>query len=130
MSIEKKIEDLIASIDANTAALVKFAGGGQAADAKPATPAATKPAATKPAATKPAATKPAAKTEEQLSDEATGATKEAVGKAVEAMLSANKRKEAIALMKEVKADPLSVSGIPESAYEAFLEGAEAILLGT
>ena len=120
MSIEKKIEDLIASIDANTAALVKFAGGGQAADAKPATPAATKPAATK----------PAAKTEEQLSDEATGATKEAVGKAVEAMLSANKRKEAIALMKEVKADPLSVSGIPESAYEAFLEGAEAILLGT
>lgn len=55
-----------------------------------------------------------------------GPTKVQVGEAVEKMLGANKRDEAVALMKTFKA--ASVSTLKESDYAAFLEGADAILM--
>jgi hypothetical protein len=59
-------------------------------------------------------------------EEPKGPTREDVGKAVESMLAANKRKEAVALMKEFGAT--SVSSLDAAKYAAFLEGAEAILM--
>ena len=107
------------------------------APATPATPA--KPAATpaKPAAK--AATKPA-KSEEQIVAEAVakGAaeaeaaadaapTKEDVGKAIQSMLQANKRAEAVALLKEYNAS--SASGVPPGSYAEFIDKVQGILLG-
>lgn len=88
----------------------------------------------------PKAVRPAkpVKTEEQLAQEAAAAeaaadtadesapTREAVGLAVESMLKANKRTEAVALLKKFGA--ASVSALPLDKYIEFLEAAEAILL--
>lgn len=115
-----------------------------ATTAKPATTAA-KPAA---AAAKPAAAKPAAKpakTEDDLANEAIaaqrereaaqdaaeaagdgGPTKEQVGEAINAMLAANLRKEAVALLAKFGAK--SVSGVPVEKYAELVEEAEGLLV--
>jgi hypothetical protein len=74
------------------------------------------------AAARVAATEAAADAEEAP----TGATKEAVGKAVEAMLKANKRKEAVALLKKFGAE--SVSSLAATNYDAFVEEADGVLM--
>ena len=55
-----------------------------------------------------------------------GPTKADVGTAVEKMLGANKRTEAVALMKKFGA--ASVSTLKETDYEAFIAAADAILM--
>jgi len=106
----------------------------QGADKQPAQSEAPVKPAKSPKQSKPA------KSEEQLVAEAaeriakteaeaevsTSATKEAVGKAVEAMLKANKRKEAVALLAKLGAT--SVSSLAESNYAAFIEEADAVLM--
>lgn len=107
-----------------------------------AAPAGTKPAADKPAATKPTTTakgattkpttiKPPAKPEEQVvadavevgaSDE--GPTEEKVGKAIADLLAANKRKEAVALLKKFGAT--SKSTLKPEYYADFLEEAALV----
>lgn len=129
MSIDKKVDDLIAALDRNTSALLL-----NRATATATTPAAA-PAA-KP--TKPA--KPA-KTEEQLAAETlarvaateaateaeeTGATKEQAGEALNELLKANKKAQAIALLKKFGA--ASLSGIPADKYGEFIEQANDVLL--
>jgi hypothetical protein len=96
---------------------------------------ATKPAVDKPK--KDTAAKAAAKTEAQLTAEMTArvkateeaatpvVTREHVAKSVEAMLKANKREEAKALLKQFGAT--SVSSVPEDDYEAFVSAAEGII---
>jgi chorismate mutase len=140
MSIEKKIEDLIASIDKNTAALIALVG----------TPIATaKPVAAAPKVVKLA--KPA-KSEEEVVQEfvAKAAAKAAAEDAAEVqavegtataarvesvigdMLKANKRKEAIGLLASFNGAK-SKTGIIEQGADvmaAFVEQAEAILLGS
>lgn len=112
--LEQKIEALIDAIEKNTAALL----GNKVAAATPA------PAAAKAAK----ASKPAPKAEAPVEEveEAAGPTKDAVSKAVESLLKANKRQEAIDLMAQFKAK--SVSTIQESDYAAFIEAADEILL--
>jgi hypothetical protein len=94
----------------------------------------TKPAGDKPK--KDAAAKAAAKTEAQLTAEMAArvkatedatpvVTREHVAKSVEAMLKANKREEAKALLKQFGAT--SVSSVPEDDYEAFVSAAEGII---
>ncbi len=87
---------------------------------------AEKPKAEKPAKVKAEKAKPAPEPEPEVADEPEGPTKEDVGKSVEAMLAANKRKEAIALMKKFGAT--SVSSLDAKNYAAFLEESEAILM--
>jgi hypothetical protein len=87
---------------------------------------AEKPKAEKPAKAKAEKAKPAPEPEPEVADELEGPTKEDVGKSVEAMLAANKRKEAIALMKKFGAT--SVSSLDAKNYAAFLEESEAILM--
>jgi len=111
MSIEKKIEDLIASIDANTQALIALAAAPVAAD---------KPDPVK----TPKANKPKVVKEEPKKVEA---PTETVGSMIEKMLKANKRKEAIELLKSFSAT--KASDILEENVEAFIEGAQSILLG-
>jgi hypothetical protein len=108
MSIEKKIEDLIASIDANTQALIALAAAPVAAD---------KPESVK-------TPKPKVVKEEPKKVEA---PTETVGSMIEKMLKANKRKEAIELLKSFSAT--KASDILEENVEAFIEGAQSILLG-
>jgi hypothetical protein len=57
---------------------------------------------------------------------ASGPTKEEIGKLVEALLKANKRKEAVGLLQQFKAK--SVSALRPEDYAAFAEGAEALLM--
>lgn len=90
----------------------------------------TKLAATKPA-TKLAAIKPAPKTEEQVVADAAeagagdeGPTEEKVGKAIADLLAANKRKEAVALLKKFGAT--SKSTLKPEHYADFLEEAALI----
>jgi hypothetical protein len=109
MSIEKKIEDLIASIDANTQALIALAAAPVAAD---------KPDPVK------TPNKPKVVKEEPKKVEA---PTETVGSMIEKMLKANKRKEAIELLKSFSAT--KASDILEENVEAFIEGAQSILLG-
>ena|ERR1017187_4456644 len=59
-------------------------------------------------------------------DEAEAVSKQLVGEAVEKLLGANKRAEAVALMKKFKAT--SVSSLDEKHYAAFLEEADALLM--
>lgn len=99
-------------------------------------PAADKPAATKPtttakgATTKPTTTKPPAKSEEQTVADAAeagaedGPTEEQVGKAIADLLAANKRKEAVALLKKFGAT--SKSTLKPEHYADFLEEAALI----
>lgn len=123
--IEQKITDLIESIEKNTAALIALVGSTATGD-------------------KPAANRKAPKTEPQLTKEVVkrveeteaaaveGPTKEQVAKAIENMLKANKRKEAIATLAKF-GDAKSATGIVEQGEKvmaAFLEAAEAVLLGS
>lgn len=101
--LEEAILKLIASVDANTAALIALAG-------KPE----VKAKAEKPAA------KPAPKVEEPKAPTAT------VSSVIEAMLKANKRKAAIDLLAKYNAT--SASGIAEGDTEAFIEDAQGVLL--
>jgi hypothetical protein len=126
MSIEKKIEDLIASIDLNTAALIALSNA-------PIATAPTKPvAAPKPA--KPVKTEAQAAAEvaarikatEDAAMASTALSGETVGSVIESMLKANKRKEAIELLGKFGAK--SASGISADQTEAFIEAANEILL--
>lgn len=89
-----------------------------------------------------AAKKPPAKSEDQLAqeaidkataeaetegDEAGGATRDQIGKAVEDLLKANLRTGAVALLKKFGAK--SVSEVPEESYDDFMEEANGLLLG-
>jgi hypothetical protein len=83
-------------------------------------------------AAKPKAEKPAKAVKEPVIEKAKpvetaeGPTKVDVGTAVEKMLGANKRTEAVALMKKFGA--ASVSTLKETDYEAFIAAADAILM--
>jgi hypothetical protein len=113
-----------------------FLNGDKALDApkaeKSATPAAKKePAVATTVATEPVtpkktagATKPA--TPAASASPSEGATEEQVGKAIGAMLEANKKAEAIALLGKFGAK--SKSTLAEEHYAAFVAGAEEILL--
>jgi hypothetical protein len=129
--IENKIDALIVAMN-NLAAVI--AGGA------PAAPAATLITAVQAAAPKPKADKPkktAAKSEEELvkeiaqaaeaEEETTPAvSKDQVSAAVQEMLKANKRQEAIDLLAKFKAK--SVSGLAEADYAAFVDGANEVLM--
>lgn len=125
MSIEKKIEDLIAAIEMNTKAHL-------AAAPLPTAPTVSPEAA----APKPAKVKASQKSEEELAAAAkarvaateakAAAPTQTVASVIEAMLKANKRKEAIALLGEFGAK--SASGISEENADAFIEKANGILL--
>lgn len=124
MSIEKKIEDLIDSINKNTAALIALAGS-PVADAK----AAAKPAAAKPAKTEAQKVAERVKATEAAAEDAEPApTKEAVGLAVEAMLKANLKAQAVELLGKHGAK--SASGVVAQGVEvmaAFIEDAKELL---
>lgn len=111
------------------------------APAKPATAARLAAAASaKPPAAKPAAAvaKKPSKTEDQLAKEAIdkaaaeaeaeteGPTKEAIGQAVEDLLKANLRTQAVALLKKHGAK--SVSEVPEESYQDFIDEANTLLM--
>lgn len=88
-------------------------------DAKPA---ASKPAATKPAAT--AAKKTVAKPEPEPDEDAV--TKEQVGEAIEGLLNADMRKQAIALFAKYGAK--SLSGVKTEDYAAIKQDADDLLM--
>ncbi len=116
--IETKIEDLIASIDKNTAALIALAAGPISNPA--------------PAKQPKQPTKPKTEPKPEIKDEPQPTNLEPqVEKAIESMLKANKRKEAIELLASFNGAK-SKTGIIEQGAEvmaAFLEGAESVLLG-
>lgn len=108
--IESKIDELIAALDRNTAALAGSA---------------------KPKADKPKKEAAPAKTEEKVVAEATGIKPEAVKGAVDGMLKANRRDDAIELLASFNGAK-SASDITKQGQEvmaAFIEKAEEILLG-
>ena len=115
MSIEKKIEDLIASIDANTAALVALAG---------------KPAAVAPKAAK-EPKKPVEEPKKEVAPEPTGPTKQQIAKTIEQCLKAGKKAELIAVLKTFNdaGNATAVFAQGPEASQAFIEAAEALLLG-
>jgi hypothetical protein len=115
--IEKKIDEVIAALDRLTAAFSQVATA--------AAPAAVKPVVAKPAKSE-AKLQAEANARVAETEKAAGPSKDEISKAVEELLKANKRKEAIDLMK--KFDAKSVSTIKESDYAAFLEEANAILI--
>jgi hypothetical protein len=99
-----------------------FITGGYGA-AEPA-PAAKPKVPAKPATvTKP---KVAAKPEPEVEPDADAVTKEQVGEAIEAMLNADMRKQAVALFKKYGAT--SLSSLAEENYAAVKEAAEGLLL--
>ena len=121
MTIESKIDALIESLDKNTAALIGAAGSD-----KPAKAPKSEKQAVKEMAARVAATEAAAAVVEPKPD-----LKDKVAKAIEAMLKANKRKEAIATLASFN-DSKSASGIIDQGDEviaAFLEAADGVLLG-
>jgi nicotinamidase-related amidase len=119
--IEDKIDALIAAMNNLTAAIV---GSTVAPPPPPVTPA--KPKADKPK-------KAPAKSEEEIVKEVAQAaeaevtvTKDQVSAAVQELLKANKRQEAIDLLARFKAK--SVSGLAEADYAAFVDGANEVLM--
>jgi uncharacterized protein (DUF2267 family) len=123
--IEDKIDALIAAMNNLTAVIA----GGSPAVNTPAVAATT--AAPKPKADKPK--KAPAKSEEEIVKEVAQAaeaevtvTKDQVSAAVQEMLKANKRQEAIDLLASFKAK--SVSGLAEADYAAFVDGANEVLM--
>jgi hypothetical protein len=122
MTIEKKIEDLIASIDANTAALITLAGKQPDSPAEP-------EKTVKPVK---AVSKVKAQPEPVKEEVQKISLESQVEKAIESMLKANKRKEAIALLASFNGAKSKTSIIEqgEDVMAAFLEGTEAILLGS
>lgn len=121
MSIEQKIEVLIASIDKNTAALIALSNSPVATveELPPVKPTAT----VKEQKQNKAAVERVKATEAAAVDEPKGET---VGSVIEAMLKVNKRKEAIALLAKFNAK--SASGIDATQADAFIEQANEILL--
>ena len=112
MTIEKKIEDLIDALDRNTAALASSAAGCAVA-------------------AKPKEESKPAKTEEKVVEEATSIKPEAVKGAVDGMLKANRRDDAIELLASFSGAK-SASDITKQGQEvmaAFIAKAEEILLG-
>src|ERR1700675_4150458 len=101
MTIEAKLDRIIELLEAKSG--------------KPETKAAPPPP--------PKAAKPKPQVEEPK-EEPVGPTKAQVEEAVQKMLSANKRKEAVAALGNYKAT--SISKLAESDYAAFLEEANAI----
>jgi hypothetical protein len=77
-----------------------------------------------------AATEAAQEAEEEAAkdaaDKAESVSRDAVALAVESMLKANKRKEAVALLKKFGAT--SVSTVKAADYAAFIEESEAVLM--
>lgn len=88
----------------------------------PAKPAATKSAPTKPAT---AAKKTVAKPEPEVPNE-DAVTKEQVGEAIEALLNADMRKQAIALFAKFNAK--SLSGVAAEDYAAVKQAADDLLM--
>ncbi len=132
--IEKKIEDLIASIDANTAALVLLVKAPVASPdhaknlAKAEKVKAPKPDPEKAAAARIAATEAAAEKDE---DADAAPTKEAVALVIETLLKANLRAQAITLLKKHSPGNVSATGVFEQGAEvstAFINEASEILL--
>jgi hypothetical protein len=118
--IEKKIEDLIDALDRNTAALM---------GAKTTT-AAKKPAKSEEQVIAEAAAKAAAQEAAEVSAAEGATTPEAVKAALDSLLKANKRKEAIALLGSFE-KATNVTGIVAQGGEvmaAFVEKANEILL--
>lgn len=88
-----------------------------------------KQAATKPTKSATKTTKPAPKPEPETADE--GPSAEVIGNLVQELLSANKRKEAVALMLKIGGkDAKSVSSLMASGGDLakFVEEAEALLM--
>ena len=112
--------DPVAALETAEAFHSFITGGNGAAEPAPAT---AKPkVASKPATV----TKPAAKAAPQPEPDADAVTKEQVGEAIEAMLNADMRKQAIALFKKFGAT--SLSSLAEEKYAAVKEEAEGLLL--
>jgi uncharacterized protein (DUF2267 family) len=125
--IEDKIDALIAAMNNLTAVIA----GGSPATNTPAIVATVVATAPKPKADKPK--KAPAKSEEEIVKEVAQAaeaevtvTKDQVSAAVQEMLKANKRQEAIDLLASFKAK--SVSGLAEADYAAFVDGANEVLM--
>jgi uncharacterized protein (DUF2267 family) len=123
--IEDKIDALIAALDRLTTVII----GEGVMSATAVAPAVVAPA--KPKADKPK--KAPAKSEEEIVKEVAQAaeaevtvTKDQVSAAVQEMLKANKRQEAIDLLASFKAK--SVSGLAEADYAAFVDGANEVLM--
>jgi len=128
MSIDKKIDDLISALDRNTSALMlsKAAGGSApAALAKPAKPPKA-PAKSEEQLVAEAQARVAATEQAVEEAESSGPTKEQAGAALQALLAANLKPAAIALLKKFKV--ASLSGLAESDYEAFIAEANEALL--
>lgn len=91
-------------------------------------PAAKKPGrpAKQPAKTEDAIVQEVADAAVETAEEVATVTKATVSKALEDLLKANKRNDAIAILK--KFDATSVSTLPEKNYAAFCEAAETALL--
>jgi hypothetical protein len=124
--IEDKIDALIAAMNNLTAAIV---GGSE--KSPPPVIVATVVTPAKPKADKPKKAPP--KSEEEIVKEVAQAaeaevivTKDQVSAAVQEMLKANKRQEAIDLLASFKAK--SVSGLAEADYAAFVDGANEVLM--
>jgi hypothetical protein len=114
MSLEDKIDSLIASLDKNTAALSHgFSPATSAPVTKPAKPA--KPVKVK------EIEEPALVPEEAVP------TADTVSSVIESLLKANKRHEAIGLLKKYNAK--SASGVTDDDAEAFIADAQSVLLG-
>lgn len=123
--IETKIQELIEAIDANTLALQLLAGKPVETDEKPAK-------AAKPAKATVISAKEANKIQEKVLASATppAVTDADVSKAIESLLKANKRAEAIELLKKHGAKSASaINSQGPEVQAAFIAGAEEILLG-
>lgn len=123
MSIDKKVDDLIAALDRNTSALLL--NRATATATTPAAAPAAKPAKTEEQLAAETLARVAA-TEAATEAEETGATKEQAGEALNELLKANKKAQAIALLKKFGA--ASLSGIPADKYGEFIEQANDVLL--
>lgn len=118
MSLEAKIDELIAALNSHAEALrgvTKLAAGAP-------TPAAAKPKKTE--ADRDADAK--ARVEKTEAEASTAAPAPTIGSMIEAMLRANKRKEAVALLKKYKAT--KASEVPSEKTEEFIAQAEEILI--
>jgi uncharacterized protein (DUF2267 family) len=115
--IEDKIDALIAAMNNLTAAIV----GGATPAVAPA-----KPKADKPKKAPPKSEEEIVKEVAQAAEAEVTVTKDQVSAAVQEMLKANKRQEAIDLLASFKAK--SVSGLAEADYAAFVDGANEVLM--
>jgi hypothetical protein len=126
--IEKKIEDLIDAIDRNTAALLGVGKGEKLIAAKPV--AAKKPVKSEEQVVAEIAAKSAVQEAETTATEESGVTLESVKAALDSLLKANKRKEAIALLASFEKATNVTSIVAQGAevMAAFIQEANGILL--